>query len=341
MTHGLKIIDNYSLKNYNTFGIDCKADQFIKLTTLEEVTSFVTNYDVNEPTLIIGGGSNILLLNDFKGLVIHVATKGMNKVEETKTEIILECSSGEVWEDVVSYCVENNYYGIENLTLIPGTIGASPIQNIGAYGVEIKDVLESVDGYDLVSKEFKTYSNQECQFNYRSSIFKNKLKGNFLITKVRIKLSKLKKFQLNYRSLSEKFGKLSVEEIDIKEVSSYVKNIRLEKLPDHTILGNAGSFFKNPEVDAEKLEYLQKQFKGIISFATANGLNKIAAGWLIEDCGFKGKRIGNVSCFEKQALVIVNHGNASGREILEYSELIQTAVMKKFGIYLLPEVNII
>lgn len=341
MTSGLKKVKNYSLKKYNTFGIDCMATQFMQLYSQEEIASFVMNYNENEPTLIIGGGSNILLLNDFKGLVVHVATKGMKVVEETDIDVILECSSGEVWEDVVSYCINNHYYGIENLTLIPGTIGASPIQNIGAYGVEIKDVLYSVEGYDLVSKEILTYYNHNCQFDYRSSIFKTKLKGRFLITKVCIKLSRQKKFHLNYRALNEKFGKYPDDSLNIAEVADYVRKIRKEKLPDHNVLGNAGSFFKNPEVDTEKLEELKKQYKGIVSFATANGLHKIAAGWLIEECGFKGKRIGNVSCYDKQALVIVNHGNASGREVKEYSELVQNAVNKKFCINLIPEVNII
>lgn len=341
MNSGLRILENYSLKNYNTFNIDVKASHFIELSSLEDIEESTNLFNDHNRILFLGGGSNILLLNDFEGLAVHISSKGIGKIEETDSFVELECAAGEVWDDVVNYCVKNNYYGIENLALIPGTIGASPIQNIGAYGVEIKDVITYVEGYDLQTNKLLTFTSEECEFDYRSSIFKTKLKGRFLITKVRIRLSKEKKYHLNYRALSEKFGHLAKEQIEICDVANYVKQIRLEKLPDHKILGNAGSFFKNPEVDSFKIEELKKHYKGIVTFATTTGTYKIAAGWLIEQCGFRGKRIGNVSCYEKQALVIVNHGDATGKEIIEYSELVQKTVNDKFGISLVPEVNII
>ncbi|KAF0151311.1 MAG: UDP-N-acetylenolpyruvoylglucosamine reductase [Ignavibacteria bacterium] len=341
MNHGLQIQENYSLRNYNTFNIDVSAARFVELISDDDIKKFVSQVKVLQPIYILGGGSNVLFLNDFRGLVVSIATKRIQKIDETESSIDLECAAGETWNDVVSFCVKNNYYGIENLVLIPGTVGAAPIQNIGAYGVEIKDILINVEGFDLDSKKLLTFTNKECEFNYRSSIFKTKLNGKFLITKVRVRLSKEKKYQLNYRALNEKFGNQNIESISIQDVANYIKQIRLEKLPDHTKLGNAGSFFKNPEIDIEHLEELKKQFKGIVYFAAATGNYKIAAGWLIEECGFKGKRIGNVSCYEKQALVIVNHGGATGNEIKEYAEKIQSAVKDKFRISLIPEVNII
>lgn len=341
MSSKLLVKENYSLKNYNTFNLDTIAKRFIELKDDEEIKYFVQSEFVKDKILILGGGSNLLLLNDFDGIVVHLSNKGIRVITESVEDVIIECAAGEIWDDVVSFCVSNKFYGIENLALIPGTIGAAPIQNIGAYGVEIKDVLVSVEGFDLISREKRILAVSECELDYRSSIFKTKLKGRFLITKVKLRLSKRKHLHLNYRALNEKFGRGPVNQISIDDVSSYIKKIRTEKLPDNKILGNAGSFFKNPEVSPEQLSELKKQHSDIVSFATTAGTYKIAAGWLIEECGFKGKRIGNVSCYEKQALVIVNHGGATGKEIKEYSERIQGAVKNKFGINLTPEVNII
>lgn len=340
MSASLQILNNYSLKHYNTFNVDVNAARFVELISENDIETFINQINSLQPVLILGGGSNILLLNDFQGLVARMSTKGIKNISETENTVDLECAAGENWNDVVSFCVENDFYGIENLALIPGTVGATPIQNIGAYGVEIKDVLINVEGFDLDSRKLLTFNNKECEFGYRTSIFKTKLKGAFLITKVRIRLSKQKKYQLNYRALNEKFGNTDVEQISIRDVAGFIKQIRQEKLPDHKAYGNAGSFFKNPEIEADNLEELKKQFDGIVYFA-AKGNFKIAAGWLIEECGFKGKRIGNVSCYDKQALVIVNHGGASGLEIIEYAGKVQSAVKKKFGINLVPEVNIV
>ena len=341
MSSKLLIKENHSLLTYNTFNLDTTARRFIELTNSEEIECFIQSEFANNRILILGGGSNLLLLNDFDGIVVHLSNKGIHVISESGDDVIIECSAGEIWDDVVSFCVENKFYGIENLALIPGTIGAAPIQNIGAYGVEIKDILQSVEGFDLITREKRILTVSECELDYRSSIFKTNLKGRFLITKVKLRLSRKKKFHLNYRALNEKFGRRSVDIIRIEDVSSYIKKIRTEKLPDYKVLGNAGSFFKNPEVSPEELSELKNQHHDIVSFATSAGTYKIAAGWLIEECGFKGKRIGNVSCYEKQALVIVNHGGATGKEIKEYSERIQGAVKNKFGIILMPEVNII
>ena len=341
MSSKLLIKENHSLRNYNTFNLDTTAKRFIELTNNEEIEYFIESEFVKDRILILGGGSNLLLLNDFDGIVAHLSNKVICIIKDSVEDVIIECAAGEIWDDVVSFCVKNKFYGIENLALIPGTIGAAPIQNIGAYGVEIKDVLVSVEGFDLITREKRILTVDECEFDYRSSIFKTKLKGRFLISKVKLRLLRKKKFHLNYRALNEKFGKRPVDKISIEDVSSYVKNIRMEKLPDYKVYGNAGSFFKNPEVSHEQLSELKKLHNDIVSFATTAGTYKIAAGWLIEECGFKGKRIGNVSCYEKQALVIVNHGGATGKEIKEYSERIQGAVKNKFGINLTPEVNII
>lgn len=333
--------ENHSLKSYNTFNVDVMAAKFAELKSAQDAESFIGLFPKNEQILFLGGGSNLLLLNDFDGLVVHLVSQGIRTVEETEDSVVIECEAGEIWDDVVNFCVANQFYGIENLALIPGTVGASPIQNIGAYGVEIKDVLVSVKGFNLNSREHHIFENSACEFDYRSSIFKTKLRGEFLITKVNLRLSKRKKFQLNYRALNEKFGKKTINEIRIEEVADYIKKIRNEKLPNPNQLGNAGSFFKNPEVEHDKLSELRREHPGIVAFATVSGTYKLAAGWLIEECGFKGKRIGNVSCYEKQALVIVNHGGATGKEIKEYSEMIQTAVKNKFDVNLVPEVNII
>ncbi len=338
----LSVAENCSLKKFNTFNLDVKAKRLITIRKDDDYSELINLFDEpKEPKLFLGGGSNILFLNDFPGLVVHLTTKGIKIVSETEDSIELQCEAGELWDDVVSFAVSKKYYGIENMALIPGTIGAAPIQNIGAYGSEIKDVLVSVTGIDLVTKETKTLTNADCEFDYRSSIFKTTLKGRFLIKSVLLRLSKKKKFHLNYRALKEKFGHKSEENISIEKVAEYIKRIRNEKLPDIKTLGNAGSFFKNPEISKLQLNELKEEFPKIISFSTTIGTYKVAAGWLIEECGFRGKRIGDVSCYSRQALVIVNHGNATGTEIIEYASQIQSAVKAKFNIVLTPEVNII
>jgi UDP-N-acetylmuramate dehydrogenase len=338
----LKIEENKSLKQYNTFGVNVKANYFTSVASEKEILEILQSKRFGSmQKLILGGGSNILFTKNYDGLVIHYIEKGIRLLEETEKYVIIESSAGEIWNDLVSYCVENKYYGIENLSLIPGRVGAAPIQNIGAYGVEIKDVFESLEGINLESGEKKIYKKNECKFDYRDSIFKRELKGKFIITKVILKLQKQKQFNLNYRSLNNYLGKANKEKLTIRRVRETVNKIRMSKLPDPQRFGNAGSFFKNPEVTEEIFIELKKDFEETVFFKLDNNKYKIPAAFLIEKCGFRGKRIGNVATYNQQALVIINMGSASGDEIKKFSELIQSEVKEKFGIELTPEVNII
>lgn len=338
----MEVLINTSLKNLHTFGVDVKAKYLINIEEENEIPEIIEKYELEKKRfLVLGGGSNLLFLNDFNGVVLKTNMTGISIVKKNERDVIIEAASGVLWEDLVDFCVDNEFYGIENLALIPGTVGASPVQNIGAYGTELKDSFHSLEGYHIQKKEKLKFTTDDCQFDYRDSIFKRELKNKFLITKVRLKLSAKKKFNLNYRALKEEFSRRREESLTIKEVSDTIKKIRNSKLPDHKKLGNAGSFFKNPEISEEQFILLKVQFPSLVSFKMGNGNYKLAAGWLIEECGFKGKRIGNVGCYSHQSLVLINYGNATGIEIKEFSERIQKAVTKKFGIDLIPEVNII
>lgn len=338
----LKIEENKSLKTFNTFGVDVKAKYFTSVASEKEILEILHSKRFGTmDKLILGGGSNILFTKNYDGLVIHYVEKGIRLVEENEKYAIIESSAGEVWNDLVSYCVDNKYYGIENLSLIPGTVGAAPIQNIGAYGVEIKDVFESLDGINLKTGEKKSFKRNECKFDYRDSIFKQELKGKFFVTKVRLRLNKEKNFNLNYRALKDYLGKANKEKLTINKVRETVNKIRMSKLPDPERFGNAGSFFKNPEVSEEKFLELKRDYEETVFFKLDRNKYKIPAAFLIEKCGFKGKRIGNVATYNRQALVIINMGSASGDEIKSFSEQIQFEVKEKFGIDLNPEVNII
>ncbi len=338
----IKIQENISLKPYNTFGVNVKAKYFTSIVFEKEILEILQSKRFkNMEKLILGGGSNILFTKNYDGLVIHYVEKGIRLVEENEKYVIIESSAGEIWNDVVSYCVENKYYGIENLSLIPGTVGAAPIQNIGAYGVEIKNVFESLEGINLETGEKKIYKKNECKFDYRDSIFKKELKGKFIITKVKLKLKKEKEFSLNYRSLNDYLGKANKEKLTIRRVRETVNKIRMSKLPDPQRFGNAGSFFKNPEVSEERFIELKKNFEEIVFFKIDRNKYKIPAAFLIEKCGYKGKRIGDVATYNRQALVIINMGKATGEQIKTFSQEIQKAVFDKFGIELTPEVNII
>ena len=338
----MTIHNNYSLKQLNTFGIDVNAKQYAELFDELELIEFLKSQSLNnEPLLILGGGSNILFTKDFEGTVVKYSAKGIKIIEETDTTVTIKTEAGEVWDKLVSFSVENNYYGIENLTLIPGTVGAAPIQNIGAYGVEIKDVFEYLEGYFLNTSKKKVFKNSECMFDYRNSLFKKELKDKFLITSVTLKLSKEKRFNLSYRALNDHFGNVNHEQLTIKQINEAVKQIRTSKLPDFNKLGNAGSFFKNPEIKEDHFERLHKKFPDIVFHKIARNYYKIPAGWLIEKCGFKGKRIGEVGTYDKQALVIVNYGNANGEEVKSFAEKIREKVFTTFQIKLETEVNII
>ncbi len=338
----IKIQENISLKPYNTFSVNVKANYFTSVVSEKEILEILQSKRFNSMhKLILGSGSNILFTKNYDGLVLHYVEKGIRLVEENEKYVIIESSAGEIWNDLVSYCVENKYYGIENLSLIPGTVGAAPIQNIGAYGVEIKDVFESLEGINLETGGKKIYKKNECKFDYRDSIFKRELKGKFIITKVILKLQKEKQFNLNYRSLNDYLGKANKEKLTIRRVRETVNKIRMSKLPDPQRFGNAGSFFKNQEVSEERFLELKKNFEEIVFFKLDGNKYKIPAGFLIEKCGYKGKRIGDVATYNRQALVIINMGSATGEQIKTFSQEIQKAVFDKFGIELIPEVNIL
>ena len=335
----IRFSENYSLIRHNTFGIDARAKFFFEFTELDDLLVFLnSNESLKEENLIvIGEGSNILFLNDFDGLVIHPNIPGIQIVKEDRQNIWLEVGAGEVWDELVQYAVDFGFGGIENLSLIPGSVGAAPVQNIGAYGQEVGSVVEKVKGFDLNRKVTLEFSAEQCEFGYRSSIFKNTLKSSFIITSVVFKLEKFPEFILNYGQVEEKAKEKG--EVNLSTIRKAVIDIRQSKLPDVKELGNAGSFFKNPEVDSDFAEKLKIQFENIPVYPAKNGKAKLAAGWLIEKSGWKGIRDGEVGVHEKQALVLVNYGNATGQQIFDFSSKIKQSVFEKFGVELEREVN--
>lgn len=339
----MKIQQNISLKEYNTFGINSKASEFIEINSKNEVIDFIKSNNLNEkPHLILGGGSNILLTQDFDGLVIKNNIKGI-KVEENESSIKLNVGAGEDWHQLVMFCIENKYAGIENLSLIPGCVGASPMQNIGAYGVEVKDVITQVGAIDIESGEEKVFSNKECEFGYRTSVFKTNLKGKYFITSVEFQLSKTPDFKVSYGDIKKQLAKNGVNEVDlsIKAVSDAVIAIRERKLPNPKEIGNSGSFFKNPIITKAEFDELKVVYKDMPAYELPQGGYKVAAGWLIERAGWKGYTDGNYGVHKNQALVLVNYGDASGKMIYNLSERIVRDIRRRFGIELEREVNII
>lgn len=341
-TGKMKIEKNISLKRYNTFGIDVKAKFFSEISSelqLKEILS--ANEYKHLPRLILGGGSNVLFTKDFDGLVLKISIPGIEIIKEDEKTVTIKAGAGVIWHELVLFCVERNYGGIENLSLIPGTVGAAPIQNIGAYGQELKDVFVSLNGVYVDNAQSGTFEKSGCKFSYRNGIFKNELKDKFIITYMTIRLSKNPVLNINYGNVKSELEKLGRKNIGIKEVSDVITEIRLSKLPDPSVIGNAGSFFKNPEVSEEKFNQLKEGFNDIIGFKLENDKVKIPAGWLIESCGWKGKKVGNTGSHAKQSLVLVNYGGASGEEVLNLAEEIKKSVYDKFGIKLDEEVNII
>lgn len=329
-----------SLKAYNTFQIDVNASYFCIVSTEDELKSVIKEYG-NMPRLILGGGSNVLFRGDFDGLIIKNEIKGIREISADAGSVLIEAGAGEVWDDLVAYAVEKNYGGLENLTLIPGSVGASPVQNIGAYGVEIKDVFDSLKGLNTETGQFDIFRKSDCKFGYRDSIFKRELKNKFIITHVIYRLSRNPSVNTTYDAIRNELLKSGNDNPGIREISSIVKSIRESKLPDPRITGNAGSFFKNPEITREEFDILSAEYPEMPGYPAAEGRIKVAAGWLIQKCGWKGKKSGNAGVYEKQALVLVNLGNASGKEIVELSEEIKKSVRDKFNINLETEVNII
>ena len=337
----MQIKNDFSLKGFNTFGIDVRAKEFVVVNSHQDLFDLILKRDLaKEKFLMLGGGSNILFTKDFDGLLIKNEITGIEIMKEDAQQVLVRVGAGMIWHEFVLYCIERGWGGLENLSLIPGTLGASPIQNIGAYGVEVKDLIVEVEGIDLIQKNTRTIKSQECEFAYRSSVFKTSLKNSFLITAVVFRLNKQHQLHVEYGAIRDELARMKVDHPTIKDVSNAVINIRQSKLPDPKNIGNAGSFFKNPVVSAKKLHDFKSIHPGIISFPFGNDF-KLAAGWLIEQAGWKGYREGNVGCHEKQALVLVNHGNASGLEILQLAQKIQQSVYSKFGVELEMEVNVI
>ncbi len=336
----MQIKKNISLKFYNTFDVDVIAKNFVEINSKSALMQFLSNDDFSSvKKLFLGGGSNILFTKDFDGVVVKLNTSEIKIVSETDDIVYIRAEAGVEWDSLVEYSVNKGLNGIENLSYIPGTVGAAPIQNIGAYGVEVKDIIESVDVILLDDLEERTLINADCIFGYRNSIFKNELKNKFIITSVLFKLSKKGNLNFEYFPLKEFFS--GKENITSQDVRSAVISIRKSKLPEPSKLGNAGSFFKNPIISKEKFDNLETKYNDLNGYPEANLRVKISAGWLIEKCELKGKRIGNVGVHEKQALVIVNYGNATGDEIVEFSKMIERKVEEKFGVKIINEVNII
>ena len=335
----MEIKQNISLRLYNTFGIDVAATNFTEVENEEDLKDVLSKNSL--PILILGGGSNILFTGNFRGLVIKNNFLGIDIVEENDKKVLLKVGAGEGWHKFVVYCINNNYAGLENLSLIPGNVGASPMQNIGAYGVEVRDLITEVEAYDLRDNSIKKFSNSACEFNYRSSIFKTSEKGNYFITHVTFELNKQAILNTSYGAIEDELERMSVLNPTIKDVSNAVINIRSSKLPDPKEIGNSGSFFKNPIVSEEKKNEILVSFSDVPNYPQQDGNYKMAAGWLIEKCGWKGKRLNNYGVHEKQALVLVNYGGAKGEDIYELSEEIIKSVDDSFGIVLEREVNII
>ena len=331
--------ENFSLRSYNTFAIDAKARLFNEFSSVEELEEYLMLYS-SYPAFILGGGSNVLFTKDYEGVVLKNEIKGIEVQHEDAEHVYVKVGAGENWHQFVLHCINHNLAGIENLSLIPGNVGASPIQNIGAYGVELENVFWSLEAFHLGERRIHTFTTADCEFGYRDSIFKNNYKDQFAILSVTFQLRKKPIFHVSYGAITEELEKMGVKDLSIKAVSQAVINIRSSKLPDPKEIPNAGSFFKNPEVPIAKYEELKVKFPGIVAYPVTKMTMKLAAGWMIEQCGWKGYRRGDAGCHAKQALVLVNYGNANGEEVYKLSEEILQSVKNKFGVTLEREVNI-
>ena len=336
----MTITQNSSLLNFNTFNIDVKTDFLIEYDSVADLQS-VIQLDVvkSNRVLHVGSGSNLLFMRDFKGVILHSQIKSIDIVAEDEHSVFVEIGSGVVWDDFVAYAVGNGWGGVENLSLIPGEVGASAVQNIGAYGVEVQDVIEKVRAVAVESGQVREFSNVECEYDYRESIFKKELKGKYIVTSIIFKLDKQPVFKLGYQHLEEEVRKNG--DLSLSNIRQTIIAVRESKLPDPKIEGNAGSFFMNPVISKHLFVELQSQYPNIPHYFISETLEKVPAAWLIDQCGWKGKQIGNAGVHDKQALVLVNKGGATGAEIVHLAEQIQLSVKTKFGIDLVPEVNYI
>jgi UDP-N-acetylmuramate dehydrogenase len=336
----LQIHQNVSLKNFNTFGIDASAKYFVEIAHEDELTELFLDprWKITE-RLVLGGGSNLLLTKDFDGLVIRMNIRGIEH-RINHDEVFVEAGAGEVWNEFVNYCVDWQFAGVENLSLIPGSVGASPIQNIGAYGVELKDVFDTCRAFEIATGTFKTFTKADCRFGYRESIFKQH-KGEYIIASVKFILSLKPNINTRYGAIEQELANRGISNPTIKDISQVVSHIRVSKLPDPSTIGNAGSFFKNPVIPSALFEPIQNKYPDMVNFPAGDGFVKLAAGWLIEQCGWKGKVVGHTGTWKNQALVLVNHGGATGQEVYALSSQIIDSVYSKFGVMLEREVNIL
>ncbi|RKQ43065.1 UDP-N-acetylmuramate dehydrogenase [Roseivirga pacifica] len=335
-----EFLTDYSLQPYNTFGLDVKAKSFARFKSLETLKEGL-QLAKNQPILILGGGSNLLFTKDYDGLVLKNELKGIDVIQEDAEHFYVEAQAGENWHQFVMHCIANNWAGVENLSLIPGTVGAAPMQNIGAYGVEIIQVFDHLKAMEIATGEIHTFNKEDCQFGYRESVFKKSLKGKYVITSGCFKLKKTPDFNTSYGAIAQTLEDMGVTELSIKAVSDAVIHIRQTKLPDPKEIGNSGSFFKNPEVDKIDFEGLRAEFPSIPGYPLPDNKVKIPAAWLIDQDGWKGKTFGQIGVHKNQPLVLVNYGGGKGADIKALAFKIQASVATKFGIELTPEVNIV
>lgn len=334
----MKIFRDYNLAGNNTFHIPAIAECFAAFDSVESLKELINEFR-DQPFMILGGGSNVLFTRNIQGIVLHNRVEGIELLKETEDYVWVRAGAGVSWHEFVMYCIRNNWGGIENLSLIPGTVGAAPMQNIGAYGVEIKDVFSELQALNIADLSIQSFSNEACRFGYRESVFKNELKNQFIILNVTIQLKRVPEYNISYGTISNELEAMGVKDLSVKAVSDAVIRIRSAKLPNPAVIGNAGSFFKNPVLSGLDFDKVQQVHPAIHFFKTGEGI-KVPAAWLIEQCGFKGYREGDVGCHKTQPLVIVNYGNASGKEIYDFSEKVIDAVNQKFGILLKREVNV-
>lgn len=337
----MQIEENKSLKNYNTFRLNSVARYFVSVSSIDELKNALAQKPADMPLFIIGGGSNMLLTKDLEAFVVHINIKGIEIIDETESHVFVKVMAGESWHEFVLFCIENDFGGVENLSLIPGNVGTAPIQNIGAYGVELKNVFVSCSALEIETLEEKIFSKEMVHFGYRNSIFKNEAKNKYILTDVIFNLTKKNhEINISYGDIQRVLTEQNILKPTIKDVSDAVIQIRQSKLPDPKILPNGGSFFKNPIVDIETFKKFHEKFPEAPYYEVSPSEVKIPAGWLIEKCGFKGKRFGDAAVHKNQALVLVNYGDAAGEEILDLARKIQQTVKENMGITIVPEVNI-
>jgi UDP-N-acetylmuramate dehydrogenase len=332
--------EQFSLREYNTFRIEVKARYFARFTSTDQLADLLAQ--IPRPPVVLGGGSNILLTGDIDGWVLINGIKGIDLVDEDDRYFYVQVGAGEGWPGFVEYCLGRDWAGVENLSLIPGSVGAAPMQNIGAYGVELKEVFHELEAWDLQDGKVRMFTLNDCHFGYRESVFKGLYKGRFIILSVTFRLNREPVFHTGYGAIREELARMNIRELSIRAISDVVTRIRTAKLPDPAVIGNAGSFFKNPTIPNEQFAALKARFPDIVGYPDPAGrMTKLAAGWLIEQCGWKGYRRGDAGCHATQALVLVNYGHATGREIYDLSEDILRSVQQQFGVTLEREVNII